>query len=116
MITRLCRSLGMCPRHTRGLMSQPGAAHRLTAVNRYVLQAARQQLKGRPAPARSAACPACEHDDAAAGRALHTLIDGLAEGPARERYREPGGLCLPDLRNAAARAPAGSPPGWQRRQ
>ncbi len=28
-ITRLCSSLGMCPRHTRGLMSQPGAASRL---------------------------------------------------------------------------------------
>jgi hypothetical protein len=29
-ITRLCSSLGMCPRHTRGLLSQPGAASRLT--------------------------------------------------------------------------------------
>ena len=105
MITRLRRSLGMCPRHTRGLVSQPGAAHRLTAVNLYVLQAARQQLEGRSAPARLAACPACEHDDAAAGRALDTLIDGLAEGPARERYRELGGLCLPHLRDAAVRAP-----------
>ena len=25
-ITRLCASLGMCARHTRGLMGQPGAA------------------------------------------------------------------------------------------
>ena len=105
MITRLCRSLGMCPRHTRGLMSQPGAAHRLTAVNRYVLHGARQQLVARSAPGRSAACPACEHDDAAAGRALDTLIDGLAEGPVRKRVRELGGLCLPHLRDAAALAP-----------
>jgi hypothetical protein len=37
-ITRLCSSLGMCPRHTRGLMSQPGAPSRLTAVYRHVLQ------------------------------------------------------------------------------
>jgi hypothetical protein len=31
-VTRLCSSLGMCARHTRGLMSQPGAARRLTAL------------------------------------------------------------------------------------
>ena len=43
-ITRLCSSLGMCPRHTRGLMSQPGAASRLTAVYRYV-------MRGGPGPA-----------------------------------------------------------------
>ena len=48
-ITRLCSSLGMCPRHTRGLMSQPGAASRLTAVYRYVMEAARDRLGGRAA-------------------------------------------------------------------
>ena len=51
-ITRLCASLGMCPRHTRGLLTQPGAAPRLTAVNRYLVQAARDQLTGRARPAR----------------------------------------------------------------
>ena len=40
-ITRLCSSLGMRPRHTREVMSQPGAPSRLTAVYRYVLQTAR---------------------------------------------------------------------------
>ena len=40
-ITRLCASLGTCPRHTRRLMAQPGAAIRLTAVYRYVMEAAR---------------------------------------------------------------------------
>jgi hypothetical protein len=30
-VTRLSQSLGMCPQHTRGLVSQPGAAVRLTA-------------------------------------------------------------------------------------
>ena len=101
-ITRLCKSLGMCPRHTRGLMSQPGAAPRLTAVNRYVMQAARDQLAGRVS--RLAACPACEHDDGAAGRALDTLLEGLTGGPVRERYRELGGLCIPHVRTAAGRA------------
>jgi AraC-like DNA-binding protein len=70
-ITRLCASLGMCPRHTRRLMGQPGAATRLTAVYRYVLEAARDRLAGRAVPL--AACPGCEHDDAAAfldGRVL----------------------------------------------
>ena len=101
-ITRLCSSLGMCPRHTRGLMSQPGAARRLTAVYRYVLEAARDQLSGEVA--RLSVCPACRHDDAAAGRALETLIEGLADDCVRERYRELGGLCLPHLGTACARA------------
>ncbi len=100
-ITRLCSSLGMCARHTRALMSQPGAASRLTAVYRYVVEAARDRLAGRAASL--AACPACEHDDGAAGRALDTLLEGLADDPVRERYRELGGLCLPHLDAASVR-------------
>jgi hypothetical protein len=100
-ITRLCQSLGMCARHTRGLMSQPGAAPRLTAINRYVLRAARDQLTNRTASL--AVCPACDHDDAAASRALDTLLDGLDGSSVRERYCEFGGLCIPHARRAAAR-------------
>ena len=100
-ITRLCSSLGACPRHTRGLMSLPGAASRLTAVYRYVMEAARDRLNGRAR--RPSRCPACEHDDGAAGRALETLIDGLADDAVRERYRELGGLCLPHVRSASER-------------
>jgi hypothetical protein len=108
-ITRLCASLGMCPRHTRGLMSQPGAAPRLTAVNRYLVQAARDQLAGRAAG--RAGCPACEHDDNAASRAVDTLLDGLTEGSVRERYRELGGLCIPHVR-AAMGWPGHRLAGW----
>jgi hypothetical protein len=97
-ITRLCASLGMCPRHTRGLLTQPGAAPRLTAVNRYLVQAARDQLTGRAS--RLAGCPACEHDDAAVARALDTLLDELPDPAVRQRYRELGGLCIPHLRTA----------------
>jgi hypothetical protein len=100
MITRLCASLGMCARHTRGLMGQPGAAPRLTAVYRYLLQAAREQLAG-PGRGRLAACPACEHDQDAAGRALDTLLGELSETGVRERYLELGGLCWPHVRAAA---------------
>jgi hypothetical protein len=100
-ITRLCSSLGMCPRHTRGLMSQPGAAGRLTAVYRYLMEAARDRLGGRAG--RVGLCPACEHDDGTADRALDTLIEGLADDAVRERYRELGGLCLPHVRSASAR-------------
>lgn len=100
-VTRLCASLGMCPRHTRGLMSQPGAARRLTALYRYLVRAARDRLAGHAA--RLAGCPACEHDDGAAGRALETLLEGLADGPVRHRYRELGSLCIPHLRAASAR-------------
>ena len=100
-VTRLCASLGMCPRHTRGLMSQPGADRRLTALYRYLIRAARGRLAGRVA--RPSGCPACDHDDGAAGRALDTLLDGLADGRVRDRYRELGGLCIPHLRAASAR-------------
>jgi fermentation-respiration switch protein FrsA (DUF1100 family) len=101
-ITRLCASLGMCPRHTRRLMSQPGAAYRLTAVYRYVMAAARDGLSGRAASIRD--CPACEHDLSAAARALDTLLDGLTDDSVRDRYRELGGLCIPHLRMAAGSA------------
>jgi hypothetical protein len=111
-ITRLCSSLGMCPRHTRGLMSQPGAPSRLTAVYRYVLQTARDRLSGHAA--RLTICPACEHDDGAAARALDTLLEGLTDDQVRDRYRELGGLCIPHLRTASARATTGSPPGCRR--
>jgi hypothetical protein len=100
-ITRLCASLGMCARHTRRLMSQPGAPARLTAVYRYLLQAAREQLAKRNSGL--ALCPACEHDEAAAGRALDMLLDGLSEPEVQERYLELGGLCGPHLRAAGLR-------------
>jgi len=100
-ITRLCASLGPCPRHTRGLMSQPGAAPRLTAVYRYIIETAREYLSGRAA--RPAPCPTCEHDNGAASRALDTLLEGLADGSVRARYRELGSLCLPHMRAAVAR-------------
>jgi hypothetical protein len=99
-ITRLCASLGMCARHTRGLMSQPGAAARLTAGYRYLLQAARERLV-RPGQRRLAACPACEHDQDASGRVLGTLLDELADAEVRARYLELGGLCWPHVRAAA---------------
>jgi hypothetical protein len=101
MITRLCSSLGMCPRHTRGVMSQPGAGSRLTAVYRYVMGAARDRLSGQAA--RLGACPVCEHDDGAAGRALDTLLEGLADASVRERHHDLGGLCIPHLRAASVR-------------
>jgi hypothetical protein len=100
-ITRMCSSLGMCPRHTRGLMSQPGAASRLTAVYRYVVAAARDRLSG--GAARPGSCPACEHDAGTVGRALDTLLEGLADSSVRDRYRELGGLCIPHLGSASAR-------------
>lgn len=102
-ITRLCDSLGMCARHTRQLMSQPGAPVRLTAVYRYVVSAAGDRLAARSS--RESACPACEHDDAAAGRALDTLLEDLADPAVLNRCRYLGGLCLPHL--AAASATAG---------
>jgi hypothetical protein len=102
-ITLLCSSLGMCAGHTRRLMSQPGAAIRLTAVYRYVVTAAGDRIAGRR-PGPPAACPACEHDEAAAWRALDTLLEDLADPAVLDRFRELGGLCLPHLAAAAARS------------
>lgn len=101
-ITRLSRSLGMCPSHTRRLMSQPGAAARLTVVYRYVVGAARDQLAGRvmrPAP-----CPACDHSNSAQHRAMDTLLEGLADSSIQKHYRELGGLCIPHLQAALPQA------------
>jgi hypothetical protein len=99
-ITRLCASLGACASHTRRLMSQPGAAFRMTAVYRYVLAAARDRLVERRAD-RLSTCPACDHDAAAASRALDTLLEGLADPATLYRCRELGGVCLPHLAAAA---------------
>jgi hypothetical protein len=99
-ITRLCASLGMCARHTRQLMGQPGAATRLTAVYRYVLEAAREQLAGKRR--RLATCPACDHDQAAAGRSLGLLLDELSEPGIQGRYLETGGLCWPHVLSAVS--------------
>jgi hypothetical protein len=98
-ITRLGASLGMCARHTRGLMSQPGAAARLTAVYQYILQAAQAPLAG--PNRRPAACPGCAHDQAAAARALGTLLEGLEEPGVQARCRDVGGLCVPHAHAAA---------------
>jgi hypothetical protein len=51
-----------------------------------------------------APCPACEHDQGAAGRALLTVLEGLAEDRSRvrDRFREQGGLCVPHLREAGS--------------
>jgi hypothetical protein len=100
-ITRLCESLGLCPRHTRGLLGQPGADGRLTVVYRHVLHAARAYLAAGKSP--RAPCPACPRETAAADRALDTLLTGMREQEIRHRYREHGGLCLPHLRTAVGR-------------
>jgi hypothetical protein len=100
MISRLSSSLGTCAWHTRRLMGQPGATVRLTAVYRYVLAAARDRLADRGGPVRP--CPACEHDIAAASRALETLLDGIRHISAMSRYRDLGGMCIPHLGETAA--------------
>ena len=98
-ITRLCASLGACPAHTRRLAGQPGAASRLTAMYRYIVTAAADQLTGRRG--RLMACMACEHDTSAAMRALDTLLEGLADNTVRDRCQDLGGLCLTHLDAAA---------------
>ena len=92
----------MCPGHTRAVMRQPGAPIRLTAVFRYFMQSARACLGSRPATLRP--CPVCEHDRAAADRAMSIVLDGMTEIRLQDRDPGLGGLCLPHLRDAAAQA------------
>lgn len=98
-ITRLCASLGMCPRHTRGLLSQPGAARRLTAVNRYLVQAARDQFTGRAA--RLAGCPALTGTGAAVSG---STTSSWSPGSRRTRYGPScAGVASPSAIPAAGR-------------
>ena len=101
MITRLCESLGLCPPHTRGLLGQPGAAGRMTAVYRYLLQAALSYLSTGTSP--KAPCLACARDAESMDRVLDTLLTGLQDEDLRDRYRGAAGLCLPHLHAATAR-------------
>jgi hypothetical protein len=101
MITRLCRSLGFCPVHTRGMLGQPGAGGRMTAVYIYLLRAAARYLAEGTSP--PAPCLGCARDAEATQRALDTLLAGLRKPELCDRYRDSHGLCLPHLRAAAAR-------------
>jgi hypothetical protein len=109
LLATLGGSLGMCAAHSRRLMSQPGAAVRLTVVYRYVVTAARERLAS--GSTSIAACPACEHDNAAAGRALETLLDGLDDSSAAQRCRDLGGVCVVH-RTAASRRSHRLIVGW----
>jgi hypothetical protein len=93
MLRRLCASRGMCGRHTRRLLTQPGAASRLTAVYKYVVAAAMDNPSAVPA-----GCPACDQEGAAEDRVLAILLEEVEE---RRQYKLHGGLCLPHLRRAA---------------
>lgn len=92
LLGRLCTSRGMCPPHTRRLLAQPGARVRLTAVYRYVVEAALRDPLARPAP-----CLACEQVAGAADRVLAILADDVMTQD-RQAYKQHGGLCLPHLR------------------
>ncbi len=100
MLNGLLAARGMCPAHTRRLLVQPGSPVRLTAVYRYVLEAAIRDLGA--GTRRRAGCPACEHDAAAEDRVLDIVLEDLTPGGDR-RYESHGGLCAPHVRSAALR-------------
>ena len=102
MITRLCGSLGFCPAHTRGMLGQPGAGGRMTALYTYLLRAAARYVTAGTSP--SGRCLSCDRDAEASDRAQETLLTGLREADVRDRYRDSHGLCLPHLRAAVPRA------------
>jgi hypothetical protein len=102
-VNRLCESAGMCAGHTRSLMSQPGAAGRLTPLYLSILQAVPARLGARRI--RLAGCPACEHGQTVTGRAVDIVVDGLAER-SRESVSHPGlsTLCLPHAHAVSLKA------------
>jgi hypothetical protein len=95
ILNRLSASGGLCATHTRRLLAQPGAATRLIAVYRHVVEAAVGDVAGGPA-----ACPACEHAAGAADQMFGYLLGEATRGD-RRTYKQHGGLCLPHLRGAA---------------
>ena len=97
VLRQLRASGGMCARHTRRLLSQPGAAPRLTAVYRYVVADAARNLS-----TSTVRCPACDQESRAEERTLGPLLEEFT-AESREPYRQHGGLCLPHLRRAASR-------------
>lgn len=102
-INRLCASLGMCPGHTRTLISQPGAATRLTPVYQCVMRAAQVTLGARRP--RLEPCPPCKHDEAVTYRAVDIIADWVAEGARADSTGSPQGrLCMPHMRALAAKA------------
>lgn len=102
IITRLCGSLGFCPVHTRGMLGQPGAAGRMTALYTYLFRAAARYVATGTSP--SGPCLPCARDAEASDRAQETLLTGLQEADLRDRYRDSHGFCLPHLRAAMPRA------------
>jgi hypothetical protein len=102
MITQMCRSLGFCAVHTIGLLGQPGADGRMTAVYTYLLRAAARYLAEETSPA--GPCLGCTRDAEATERALDTLLADLREPDVRDRYRATHALCLPHLRTGARRS------------
>jgi hypothetical protein len=101
VLHRMCASRGMCARHTRRLLAQPGAAFRMTAVYQYVVAAVAQDLSAGICP-RPSGCLSCDQEARAEDRVLGALLENFT-AEARAQYQEHGGLCLPHLRRAAHR-------------
>jgi hypothetical protein len=99
----LRHSRGMCPAHTRRLVSQENADAQLTTVYEYVLPAAAGYLTGPPADTRS--CPACDSRDSAVRESLGQLIRALTEPEIQRLYGQSEGLCAIHLRLALPAAP-----------
>jgi hypothetical protein len=95
VLSRLCASRGLCPAHSRGLLTETGAIPWIVLAYRDAIEAAVADVAARPAP-----CPACEHASSAADRLFGYLLGDATRGD-RRTYKQHGGLCLPHLRLAA---------------
>lgn len=97
MRQRLRKALGMCPRHTRVLLTQELADGMLTSVYRDVFATAGPRVAGTMERGR---CPACQNRAWAVHHAIH-LVRGATRDPGLRRlYRAGGGLCVEHLLTA----------------
>ncbi len=91
VIEELDRALGFCPRHNRALLRARVYPGTLTHIFLHVSAAARAAIGG--VKRRDGRCPACAHEEWAAGHAIRVLLRTLSEDTVASAYGQSQGLC-----------------------
>lgn len=99
---QLRAAMGMCARHSRRLIDDPGPGPVVTTVVREALTGAHARLRG-PAPGGS--CPACESALSRSGDVRHLVSNALLHKSEARHFTEHHGLCLGHALALAEAAP-----------
>lgn len=100
-IQRLRASIGLCPEHSRRLLTDVPSWSVGNYVYEYVLKAAITQLE-QPSPI--APCPACASRVESTAAALDSITSSLGRTPVATAFEETGGFCLVHLLEALSRS------------